>query len=435
MTAVQESPNFPKTRLQVTDPYRTDYAFDFYVMTTDQVAVALDAGILPAWTVTLDSDGCGTVSFAAPLPAGAVLTIYRDMAVARVSRFNAGAPMEAAALNAELDNMVMLLEQTAMRTSRLLEKPLSDGDISMQLPPARDRAQKLLGFDSLGQPQVYAEPKTVLKQIMDGAAEAAARALSAEQLYGRFHQAVSQILKLQRWTVDLFTGDGTAQTLSLSAAPGDSAAVFLTVDGQEWYADRWKLDENRVMGIFPDGALVQVRYGVPVAVEWRDGEFPAGTPPLPLQPTGTVTGYAGGTAPAGWLMCDGAEVSRTAYAALFAVIGETYGAGDGETSFCLPDLRGRVPLGAGAGSGGLTPRSLGATGGAETHTLTIAEMPSHTHQGGPLKQVSQDGGANMRNWNINSSQEGRTSASGGSSAHNNMQPYLSINFIIKKLIR
>lgn len=95
-----------------------------------------------------------------------------------------------------------------------------------------------------------------------------------------------------------------------------------------------------------------------------------------LTPTGSVTQYAGSAAPTGWLFCDGAEVSRTTYAALFAVVGTTFGSGNGSSTFNLPDLKGRVPVGK-AVTG--TFANLAATGGAETHTLTTAQIPSHQH--------------------------------------------------------
>ena len=95
-----------------------------------------------------------------------------------------------------------------------------------------------------------------------------------------------------------------------------------------------------------------------------------------LTPTGSVTQYAGSSAPTGWMFCDGAAVSRTTYAALFAVIGTTFGSGDGTTTFNLPDLKGRVPVGKAVAG---TFASLAATGGAETHTLTTAQIPSHQH--------------------------------------------------------
>lgn len=111
-----------------------------------------------------------------------------------------------------------------------------------------------------------------------------------------------------------------------------------------------------------------------------------------LVPPGVMAEFGGLTAPEGWLLCYGQAVSRTTYADLYAVIGTAWGAGDGTTTFNLPDYRGRV----GAGkddmggtsanrltgiSGSLDGDTLGATGGAETHTLTTAQIPAHTHTG------------------------------------------------------
>ena len=105
-------------------------------------------------------------------------------------------------------------------------------------------------------------------------------------------------------------------------------------------------------------------------------------------PAGCVMPYAGATAPDGWLLCHGQAVSRTTYADLFAAIGTAYGAGDGSTTFNLPDLRGRVAAGrddmggtdAGRLAGGVADRTtLGGAGGAATHTLGTGEMPAHSH--------------------------------------------------------
>lgn len=98
----------------------------------------------------------------------------------------------------------------------------------------------------------------------------------------------------------------------------------------------------------------------------------------PVFPPGVMVDYAAGSAPLGWLLCDGSAVSRTTYANLFAIIGVAFGVGDSVTTFNLPDFRGRVPVGTGAGSG-LTARTLAATGGEETHLLTTAEIPAHSH--------------------------------------------------------
>lgn len=98
-------------------------------------------------------------------------------------------------------------------------------------------------------------------------------------------------------------------------------------------------------------------------------------------PSGTIIPSARSAPSTGFLFCDGSQVSRNTYSALYAALGGTnspWGQGDGSTTFNLPDLRGRCPIGAGAGLG-LTNRPLGTRGGNETHTLAPAEMPYHSH--------------------------------------------------------
>lgn len=94
---------------------------------------------------------------------------------------------------------------------------------------------------------------------------------------------------------------------------------------------------------------------------------------------GTILPFAGAIPP-GFLLCDGAAVSRETYSLLFAEIGTTYGAGDGSTTFNLPDLRGRVIGGQDAGQTEFA--DLGQSGGEKAHTLTIDEIPSHSHSEG-----------------------------------------------------
>lgn len=145
---------------------------------------------------------------------------------------------------------------------------------------------------------------------------------------------------------------------------------------------------------------------------------------------GEVIDYSGSTAPAGWLFCSGQAVSRTTYADLFAIISTTYGVGDGSTTFNVPDLRGRVVAGlggttagrlTGAGSG-IDGDTLGDTGGAETHTLTEDEMPSHDgHITGAVGTSGSSAGAS-------SSSAGEIR--GADQPHNNVQPTLILNKII-----
>ena len=122
-----------------------------------------------------------------------------------------------------------------------------------------------------------------------------------------------------------------------------------------------------------------------------------------LLPAGSMQMYAGAvtqtvsagtvttTSPSGWLLANGNAVSRTTYSALFSAIGTVYGSGDGSTTFNLPSMAGRLPMGAGTGLGlnasgtgvtsgtAMTARALGAWFGEETHLLTATELASHTH--------------------------------------------------------
>ena len=92
--------------------------------------------------------------------------------------------------------------------------------------------------------------------------------------------------------------------------------------------------------------------------------------------------------PPGWLLCDGRAVSRTTYARLWAAIIDWWGAGDGSTTFNLPDLRRHVRMGSGGQASSVIGTTVGSRGGAETHTLTAAEMPAHTHGDGTLSASS-----------------------------------------------
>ena len=97
-----------------------------------------------------------------------------------------------------------------------------------------------------------------------------------------------------------------------------------------------------------------------------------------ITPIGVIRLFAGSVAPDGWLICNGSTVSRSAYNNLFKVIGTTYGVGNSNDTFTLPDMRGRCPIGVGTGAS-LTARTLGSNVGAETVTLSEANMASHTH--------------------------------------------------------
>lgn len=152
--------------------------------------------------------------------------------------------------------------------------------------------------------------------------------------------------------------------------------------------------------------------------------------------------------PRGWATCDGQVLSINQNTALFSILGTTYG-GNGMTTFALPNLQGAAPLGWGSGVG-LTPRVLGETGGSTTVTLIQSQMPSHSHGLGayahPGDLISPAGGAwaeagAVRGQKMYAAQADpgvqmssmAIGPTGGGQPHNNLQPYLTLNFIIALL--
>ncbi|MBF0593712.1 MAG: tail fiber protein [Candidatus Omnitrophica bacterium] len=161
-------------------------------------------------------------------------------------------------------------------------------------------------------------------------------------------------------------------------------------------------------------------------------------------PVGTVIAWPTVDVPAGWSFCDGASISRADHAELFALLGTSYGDGDGTTTFDLPDLRGRVIVGRDNMGGrvanvihGDWSRQLGAKSGEEEHQLSLQEMPRHRHYSfgenmpwwsngvlGPNNNQGPDSG-DMDNYLLGTTPEG------GDQPHNNIQPSMVMNWIIK----
>lgn len=151
---------------------------------------------------------------------------------------------------------------------------------------------------------------------------------------------------------------------------------------------------------------------------------------------GEIRMFAGNFAPAGWMFCEGQLLPISENETLFNLIGTTYG-GDGQSTFALPDLRGRVPIHMGNGF------ILAETGGVEEVTLTTSQIPSHTHAFlGTLDQGSQPGPVGFvpaasnvvsiysATPPVNNMSTQMIASDGGSQPHNNFQPYLCVDFII-----
>ena len=185
-----------------------------------------------------------------------------------------------------------------------------------------------------------------------------------------------------------------------------------------------------VDGLVVDQRILAVRLGSELVVVGAQ----AGGPPV-----GSVIDFTGQSAPAGWLPCQGQAISRTTYARLFAVIGTSFGAGDGSTTFNLP-AAGRVAVGRDPVQAEFA--AVGQSGGAKTHTLSEGEMPPHGHGLHPWEIIMSAGG-NAGYWGMGGGNaflvarddrdypHRRTGSAGSGQPHNNLQPYQVFNRIIK----
>ncbi|MEE9413416.1 MAG: tail fiber protein [Methylococcales bacterium] len=157
---------------------------------------------------------------------------------------------------------------------------------------------------------------------------------------------------------------------------------------------------------------------------------------------GEIRMFAGNFAPRSWAFCDGQLLAVSQNDALFSLLGTLYG-GDGETTFGLPDMRGRIPIHAGTGAG-LSNRRLGSKSGVENVTLTTSQTPSHTHafnamstsatetDPGNTVTLGQSVGYDLYvpAQNLTGMAADAVSSTGGSQQHSNLMPFLCVHFII-----
>ncbi len=257
----------------------------------------------------------------------------------------------------------------------------------------------------------------------------------------------------------LTVGDGTSsETISINKGTSGSATLsFLNAGSTKVY---FQADSNEHLRIATNNSVkmsilengnVGIGHTSPTAKLHVDGDLivtgtvDVGSSGFSVS-SGFILPFGGGSAPSGWLECDGAAVSRSTYSDLFAIIGTTYGAGDGSTTFNLPDLQGRVIMGQGGSNANRTPAALeniGDTSGEQSVTLSVNQLPSHNHAA--TTTYNPRTGRGSRNDNTNSAvstnfqrsdfstmvMKTTISNTGGNAPINNIQPSIVIMYLIK----
>jgi microcystin-dependent protein len=348
----------------------------------------------------------GNVTFVTAPASGETVVIKRNLALTQSTDYTPNDPFPAASHEDALDRQMFIAQQQEERFGRALVLPETD-TASTTIPNSVTRADKFLGFDSSGNVTALSSTGVTPGAVGTGELE-----------------------------------DGSVTTAKLADNSVTSAKI---VDGTIATAD------------IADDAITAAKFNISgngtsgqVVQSDGDGSFSYATLAAGFV-SGMLMPYAGASAPSGWLLCYGQAISRTTYADLFTAIGTVYGVGDGSTTFNLPDLRGRVVAGQddmGGSSanrltdqtGGLNGDTLGDTGGSETHTLTEAQLPSHSHSSvitgvsaviGDRFQIAGSSSAPRAVTSV-SATSGSTSTTGSGDAHNIVQPTIILNYIIKE---
>lgn len=352
----------------------TDFAFTWWIGATTDLDVYVDGTLQSSgYTVSgvRESSG-GTVTFDTAMTGGEVITLQGDFDIQRLTGYSVGGALRADELNLELSTMYAIM----LQLKRDIDRTIRLSDTSTILA-----SNVVLPDPEVGSALGWASTEGALQNI--AALGATIDSISAPSLgVGDKHKIV---------------------------------AIDAAENGLEY------LDHGTSGQVLKSGGPSSSAY-------WDDEQ---NIPEVIVHITGEMKVWPASVAPSGFVLCDGSALSRTIYSGLFSVIGDTYGAGDGVTTFNVPDMRGRVAVGVDNGAGVVSSNnSLGDVAGAETHTLDVTEIPAHTHSyTAPTNYAAGE--------IVGSVATGRnsgtltTGSTGGGAAHNNMQPYVALNWIIK----
>ena len=391
------------------------YTFLIFVNTDLQVYVNGVLKVLTTdYTVTnAGQPNGGNVVFNVAPGAALAVTLIRVLPFTRTSNYVDNDPFAMATLNNDLDKLTMLVQQINESVGRSLVFATQSLFKNVTFPDLTGNANKFLQVNAGATAILWSTLVSLgaLGLPVSGANGGLGGALPASGYLKGGATVQTQAAPIP--IADGGTGQVTANAAANALLPsqGGQSGKFLTTDGS-----------NTAWAATSAGAAV---------------------------PTGAILDFGGTAAPAGYVLCDGTTYDGTnpTYTALWGVIGNNYG-GTAQNNFKVPDFRGRSGIGTGAGAG-LSSRSIGGSGGEETHVLSVGEMPTHAHtltdpsHSHALPTFGTGGGGgnneNIPSANGDGAQEstlasgtGITMAnSGSSSAHQNMHPYLVATKIIK----
>jgi len=377
------------------------FTYAFPIFQPADLAVYLgDALEETGYTVAGAGDsGGGTVTFDAAPADGTVVTLRRNLAIQRTTDFQEGGEFRAKVINDEFDYQTAALQQVEAEAARGLKLSPTDTATSMEIPSKADRAGKQLGFDGNGD--------LIATDGVPGPAGPAG-ADGADGTDGIFAGTETTVTIADADKVALLDdSDGGAPKVALWSA--------MKADAQHQTASKAEMETGTEAAL---RAMSPLRVAQAIAALASGGGLPIGA---------VIDWASSSTLPADgeWADCNGQNVSRTTYSELFAIVGTTWGVGDGSTTFGLPDLRGRMTVHAGQGSG-LTNRTFADTGGDE-------DLQSHNHSTSVNKTTGSFGYGNfgLANYETHGGYSSFNSSSSGSGSGENMPPFV----VMRKIMR